>query len=82
MARMVRDYMDVEDPVSLDRMIELLVAVRDRLPAGAEDARIKMRGDDVFGRRLTVSFLRPQSDAEAALEARYAGGEPRLSAVA
>lgn len=82
MTRMVRDYLDVEDPISLDRMIELLAAVRDSLPAGAEDARIKMRGDDVFGRRLTVSFLRPQTAEEAAREARYSGGEGRLSVAA
>ena len=79
---MVRDYLDVEDPISLDGMIDTLVALRASLPAGAEDARIKMRGDDVFGRRLTVSFLRPQTAEEVAREARYGGGEQRLSAVA
>lgn len=83
MTRMVRDYLDIQDPVSLDQMIELLVRARAALPEGAQDARIRMRGDDVFGRRLTVSFLRPQTPEEAAREARYAGGEAApLTAVA
>lgn len=82
MTRMVRDYLDVEDPVSLDRMIDTLVQLRAGLPAGAEDARIRMRGDDVFGRRLTVSFLRPQTAEEIARAARYSDGAPTLSAVA
>jgi hypothetical protein len=79
---MIRDYLDVEDKGSLDSMIETLSAIRDGLPDGAEDARIRMRGDDVFGRRLTISFLRPQTAEEAALEARYGSGADRLSVAA
>ena len=71
MTRMVRDFFEVEDKVSLDRMIELLSSVRDRLPEGATDAKVQMRGDDVFGRQLTVSYLRPQTAEEAARDARY-----------
>lgn len=71
--RLVRDFFEVEDRVSLDHMIDLLTAVRDRLPVGAEDTRVQMRGDDVFGRRLTVSYLRPLTADEAAREARYDG---------
>jgi hypothetical protein len=82
MTRMVRDYLDVEDQGSLDRLIDALVAVRDALPAGAEDTRIRMRGDDVFGRRLTISFLRPQTAEEAARDARYGGSIDRLSVAA
>jgi hypothetical protein len=72
MTRKVRDFFEIEDMVSLDRMIDLLSAVRDRLPAGAEDAKVQMRGDDLFGRRLTVSYLRPLTDEEAERDARYA----------
>jgi sensor domain CHASE-containing protein len=82
MTRMIRDYLDVEDKVSLDSLIDSLTALRDSLPAGAEDARVRMRGDDVFGRRLTISFLRPQTAEEAALDARYAGAVDRLSVAA
>ncbi|MFD1612194.1 hypothetical protein ACFSCW_10310 [Sphingomonas tabacisoli] len=81
MTRLVRDFFEVEDRVSLDHMIELLSAVRERLPEGAEDAKVQMRGDDVFGRRLTVSYLRPQTAEEAARDARY-GERDRLSIAA
>ena len=80
MSRLVRDFVEVEDQVSLDRMIDLLSAARDQLPEGAEDASVRMQGDDVFGRRLTVSFLRPQTAEEAARDARY--GDKRLSIAA
>jgi hypothetical protein len=80
MSRLVRDFFEIEDRVSLDHMIDLLTTVRDRLPEGAEDATVQMRGDDVFGRRLTVSFLRPQTAEEAAVDARY--GDARLSIAA
>jgi hypothetical protein len=76
MTRLVRDFFEVEDRVSLDHMIDLLIAVRDRLPEGAEDAKVRMRGDDVFGRQLTVSYLRPQTADEMARDARY--GTPEL----
>ena len=72
MTRKVRDFFEVEDMVPLDRMIDLLNLVRDRLPEGAEDAKVQMRGDDLFGRRLTVSYLRPLTAEEAARDARYA----------
>lgn len=81
MTRKVRDFFEVEDMVSLDRMIDLLSAVRDRLPEGAEDAKVQMRGDDLFGRRLTVSYMRPLTAEEVGRDARYS--EPgRLSIAA
>ncbi|NNM75879.1 hypothetical protein HJG53_03025 [Sphingomonas sp. ID1715] len=78
---MVRDFFEVEDRVSLDRMIDILSTVRERLPEGATDAKVQMRGDDIFGRRLSVSYLRPLTAEEAARDARYAG-ENRLSIAA
>ena len=81
MMRKVRDFFEVEDLVSLDRMIDVLQSVRERLPEGAEDAKVKMRGDDLFGRRMTVSYLRPQTPEEMARDARYAGAD-RLSIAA
>jgi hypothetical protein len=77
---MVRDFFEVEDQVSLDQMIDLLSAVRDRLPAGAEQAKVRMSGDDVFGRRLVVSYLRPQTAEEVARDARYNGNRLSIAA--
>ena len=80
MTRLVRDFFEIEDQVSLDRMIDLLSTVRELLPAGAEDPKVQMRGDDVFGRKLTVSYLRPQTADEAARDARYGTGRLSIAA--
>ena len=69
--RRVKDFVEVKDVTSLDALIEKLVEIRETLPAGAE-AQVKMRGDDIFGRQLSVSFLREQTAEEAECDARYA----------
>ena len=71
MTHLVREFVDVSDFASLDAAIAALQAVRAALPEGAE-ADIRLKGDDLFGRRLTVSYLRPQTPEELALETRYA----------
>ena len=71
MSRRVKDYVDVADHVSIDELIEKLTAIRDDLPEDA-DAELRLRGDEVFGHRLTISFFRPQTAEEAEIEKRYA----------
>ena len=71
MSRRVKEYVQIDDLTSLDALIERLSEIRDNLPAAAE-AELKMRGDDVFGRHLCISFMRPQTLEEATCEARYA----------
>ena len=71
MSRRVKDFIEVKDHSSLDALIQKLVEVRDSLPAGAE-AEVKMRGDDVFGRQICISYFRAQTAEEAACDARYA----------
>jgi hypothetical protein len=71
MARFVKDFIDIKNHGSLDALIERLVEVRASLPEGSE-AQIRMRGDDVFGRTLSISFQRPQTAEEAECDARYA----------
>ncbi|MFN3387535.1 MAG: hypothetical protein ACK40O_01285 [Allosphingosinicella sp.] len=71
MSRQVKDFIEIKDCGSLDALIERLVEVRDSLPDAAQ-AEVRMRGDDVFGRHLCVSFLRPQTTEEAECDARYA----------
>ena len=70
MSRRVKDYVDVEDLLSIDELIEKLSAIRDGLPEDS-DAELRLRGDEVFGRRITVSYFRPQTDEEAEIEKRY-----------
>ena len=71
MTKLVREIIEVPDHTSLDEVIEMLVALRQTLPAGCE-AEMRMKGDDVFGRRLSITFLRPQTAEEAECDARYA----------
>ena len=71
MSKLVKDFVEVKDCVSLDGLIERLQAVRSELPEG-EKAEVRMRGDDIFGRHISVSFYRPQTEAEAECDARYA----------
>jgi hypothetical protein len=71
MSRRVKDFIEIKDISSLDALIEKLIEIRDSLPPAA-DAKVKMRGDDIFGRQLAISFFRPQTADEAEYEARYA----------
>jgi hypothetical protein len=71
MSRRVKEFIDIGDFASLDELIEKLVAVRDRLPGFAE-AELRLKGDDVFGRKLSISYMREQTDDEAAYDERYA----------
>jgi hypothetical protein len=71
MSRRVKEFVDIGDHVSLDELIGKLVAVRDSLPDEAE-AELRLRGDEVFGRRITITYFRAQTEEEAEVEKRYA----------
>ena len=71
MNRRVKEFIEIGEHASLDELIGKLVAVRDELPNGSE-AELKLRGDEVFGRRITISYFREQTEEEAELERRYA----------
>ena len=71
----VKDFIEISDHTSLDRLITTLVAIRDSLPADAEP-ELKMRGDDVFGRRFSISYFRELTPKEAELDAKYNGTSP------
>lgn len=71
MSRRVKEFVDIADHVSLDDLIQKLAEVRDSLPHDS-DAELRLRGDDVFGHRITVTYSRAQTDEEAEIEKRYA----------
>ena len=71
MARRVKEFIDIDDHESLDDLIARLAELRDRLPEAAEP-ELRLRGDDVFGRKLCISYFRDQTAEEAECEARYA----------
>lgn len=80
--RKIREYIAIDGHLPLDQLIARLLNVRDSLPEAAE-AELRMRGDDIFGRHLCVSYLRSLTAEEANCEARYAdSGLPELSAAA
>jgi hypothetical protein len=71
MKRRVKDFVDITNHVSLDDLIDKLAEVRDGLPEGS-DAELRLRGDEVFGHTITISFFREQTEEEAEIEKRYA----------
>ncbi len=71
MTRRVKEFIDISDFASLDDLIEKLEAIRASLPAFAE-AEMRLKGDDVFGRKLTISFMRELTEDEADYDERYA----------
>jgi len=79
MSRRVREFVDIADHVSLDQLIEQLAEVRGGLPEDSE-AELRLRGDDVFGRRITICYLRDQTEEEAEVERRYVEAEKEAKA--
>ena len=74
MRRLTKDYIEISDHTSLDMLIKTLVSIRDNLGEHAQP-EMKLRGDDVFGRRLSISYFREISEEQAAIEARYADAQ-------
>lgn len=71
MSRRVKEFVDIGEHVSLDDLISKLVELRGQLSHDCE-AELKLRGDEVFGRRITITYFREQTDEEAEVEKRYA----------
>ena len=71
MSRRVKEFVDIADHVSLDELIEKLAEIQASLPPNC-DAELRLRGDDVFGHRITISYFRAQTEEEAEIEKRYA----------
>jgi hypothetical protein len=71
MKRRVKEFVEIHEHVSLEELIDKLAEVRDSLPEECE-AELRLRGDEVFGRRITISYFREQTEEEAELEKRYA----------
>lgn len=74
MARRVKDFVEISEYTSLDQLINTLTAIRDSMPQDS-DPELRMKGDDVFGRRLSISYFRDLTAQEAECEARYSGSD-------
>jgi hypothetical protein len=68
--RRVKDFIDISEYTSLEDLIRYLETIRDNLPADHQ-AEMKIRGDEIFGRRLTITYFREQTPDEVELENRY-----------
>jgi hypothetical protein len=71
MSRRVKEFIDVADQLSINELIEKLTEIRDNLPRGTE-AELRLRGDEVFGRRITICYSRDLTPEELEVEQRYA----------
>ena len=65
--RRVKDFIDISEYTSLDDLIRYLETIRDNLPP-EHQAEMKIRGDEIFGRRLTITYFREQTPDEVELE--------------
>lgn len=74
MARRVKDFIDISEFTSLDDLVRYLETIRDNLPP-EHQAELKIRGDEVFGRRLTITYFREQTPEEIELEFKYSGAD-------
>ena len=74
MPRRVKDFIDISEYTSLDDLIRYLQTIRDNLPP-EHQAELKIRGDEVFGRRLTITYFREQTPDEVELETKYAADQ-------
>jgi hypothetical protein len=79
MSRRVKEFVDIADQVSLDELIQKLAEVRAGLPEDCEP-ELRLRGDDVFGHRITITYFRAQTEEEAECEKRYANAEKEAKA--
>jgi hypothetical protein len=70
--RRVKDFIDISEFTSLNDLIRYLETIRDNLPADHQ-AELKIRGDEIFGRRLTITYFREQTPEEIEIESKYAG---------
>jgi hypothetical protein len=73
-SRRVKDFIDISEYTSLEDLIRYLETIRDNLPADHQ-AELKIRGDEIFGRRLTITYFREQTPEELELESKYHGGD-------
>jgi hypothetical protein len=61
---MVREYVEISGCNSIEALIARLEAVKAEMPSGSTEPEVRLRGDDVFGRHVLVTYSRPETEAE------------------
>ena len=67
---MVREYVEIAECSSIEGLIATLEAVKEQIPAGCSEAQVRLRGDDVFGRHILITYSRRETPEELAVERR------------
>jgi hypothetical protein len=75
--RRVKDFIDISEYTSLEDLIRYLQTIRDNLPP-EHQAEMKIRGDEIFGRRLTITYFREQTPEETELDAKYSADDKSI----
>ena len=75
MSNFVKEFVEIADHTSLDDVIDALTKLRRALPNGAQ-AEMRLRGDDIFGRHLSICYLRPKHEDEMNGERPYLSENP------
>jgi hypothetical protein len=78
--RRVKDFIDISEYTSLDDLVRYLETIRDNLPP-EHQAELRIRGDEVFGRRLTITYFREQTPDEIELDSKYSAAEGDSSSI-
>jgi hypothetical protein len=66
-ASRVKEFVEISEHTGLNRLITCLQTIQSNLPEDA-GAKLQLRGDEVFGRRLSISYFREQTQEEAECE--------------
>ena len=66
---MIEEHFDIDDHCSLASLIEALETFRSSTEC--DEMKVTLVGDDDFGRRLRITYVREVTAEEAALERKY-----------
>ena len=74
--RRIKDIFEISEYTPLDDLIERLRTIHASLSDDSSPI-VAIRGDDFFGQRLTITYLRELTKEEAAIEKRYSAARRR-----
>ncbi len=61
---MVREFVELNGNTSIEDLIARLSAIKAEMPSDAGEELVRVRGDDVFGHHILVTYLRPETPEE------------------
>ena len=67
---MVREYVEIAECSSIEAIIASLEAVKRDMPPGSSEPQVRLRGDDVFGRHILVTYSHRETPEEIETERR------------